>query len=151
MPGCVLRVSGKDFLPELVLSKLRLRPYSVFCRGDKRFPENPRSEKTHESGGFKCDVSKVDGDLAGQVRDAIEFLRKHFDDLQRLSSEPSIQSKCLDFGYDCELNERDCMVQGESLPVELLKLCAELGIRIDLSLYPSASSNIFDSLPGAAQ
>src|SRR5438105_4884790 len=97
MPGCLLRVVGEAFEPEPVLAGMSLRPYAVFRKGDKRFPENPRSTKIYDTGGFKCDVSSVDDDLAGQVKDAIAFLTAHYDDLRQLASVSAIELKYLDF------------------------------------------------------
>jgi hypothetical protein len=136
MPGCVLHVVGQVFDPEPVLAGLSLRPYAVFRKGDKRFPNNPRSKKVHDDGGFKCDVNSVDDDLAGQVKDAIAFLSQHFKDLAQLASVPAIEDKYLDFGYACRLDCECCCVQCDYLPPELLRLCGDLGIGIELSLYP---------------
>ncbi len=136
MPGCVLHVVGQAFDPEPILAGLTLRPYDVFLRGHKCFPNDPQSEEVHDVGGFKCDVSSVDDDLAGQVHDAITFLKQHFNDFALLTSVAAIDTKCLDFGYACRLDGEHCCVQYDHLPAELLRLCGELGISIELSLYP---------------
>src|SRR5262249_7512365 len=94
------------------------------------------SEKVHARGGFKCDVSDARGDLARQVQDAIEFLTRYFEDLRQLGHEDSIQVKCLSFGYHFRPDNIEAFVQSDSLPVALLKLCADLEISIELSLYP---------------
>ena len=96
---------------------MSLRPYAVFRKGDKRFPENPRSTKIHDTGGFKCDVSSVDDDLAGQVKDAIAFLTAHYDDLRQLASVSAIELKYLDFGYACRLDGDRCCVQCDFLSI----------------------------------
>jgi len=136
MPGCVLHVVGETFEPTDVLQRLSFEPYSVFNKGDKRFPASATSGKLHSAGGFKCDLSRADGNLAQQVQDAIEFLARHFNDLNELRCEDSIQVKCLSFGYYFRPDNIDAFVQSDSLPVELLRLCAELRISIELSLYP---------------
>jgi hypothetical protein len=136
MPGCILRVVGQAFEPETILAGLSLRPYAIFRRGDKCFPESQRSEKLHDFGGFKCDVSSPDDNLAGQVIEAITFLSEHYEDLAQLASVPAIEAKYLDFGYCCRLDSKRCCVQCDYLPADLLRLCGELGIGIELSLYP---------------
>lgn len=142
MPGCVLHVAGHTFDPHSVLGRLSCRPYAVFRKGEKAFPNNPNSEKVHELGGFKCDVSSVDDDLAGQARDAISFLRQHYTALAQLASVPAIEAKYLDFGYACRLDGERCCVQYDHLPAELLRLCGELGISIELSLYPAMQDHV---------
>lgn len=42
----------------------------------------------------------------------------------------------LDFGYYLRLDGQRVLVQCDFLPSELLKLAGELGIGIELSLYP---------------
>lgn len=140
MAGCVLHVVGRTFDPNPVLASLSLLPYAVFRKGDKFFPDDPRNEKSYESGGFKCLVSSVDDDLSRQVKDAIDFLTQHYDDLRQLAPDPAIETKHLDFGYACRLDNQRCCVQCDYLPPELLRLCGELGIGIELSLYPPPSN-----------
>lgn len=137
MPGCVLRVYGPDFDPREFLASASLEPYEVFRRGDPRFPDSPNPEhRIHTSGGFKCDVSSDGHHLRSEIEDAIAFLKQHRRDLGKLKHEPAIEGKWLDFGYYCRLHPDTVWMQGEFLPIELIKLCAELEIEIGLSLYP---------------
>jgi hypothetical protein len=85
-----------------------------------------------------CDVSSADGVLADQVIDAIAFLRRHYDDLVRLGGVPDVEAISIDFGYDCRIDGETVVVQFDYLPPELLRLVGELGIGIDLSLYPKS-------------
>ena len=137
MPGCVLHITGKDFDPEAILPQMSVRPYAVFRRGDKQCPEMPARARSYDGGGFKCDVSSADGDLRAEAEDAVMFLRRYYDDLRRLAAIPTIESRYLDFGYYLRLDGDRCLVQSDELSVTLLKLCAELGIGIMLSLYPA--------------
>lgn len=138
MPGCVLHVHGEAFDPAAFLATASLQPYDSFRKGDRRFPQSRRSPKVWEVGGFKCLVSDREGDLAGQVADAIAFLTRNHDDLVRLSGFP-VESAYLDFGYDCRLGE-EVHIQCEWLPPELLRLAGKLGLAIELSLYPALRS-----------
>jgi len=133
MPGVVLHVFGEAFDPRPILAEVSLRPYSKFRQGDKLFPDNPRSERRHQAGGFLCDVSSADGILADEVKDAILFLRRHYDDLARLAGIPDVELMRLDFGY---YRQDDVMVQCDYLPPELLRLAGELGIGIMLLHFP---------------
>ena len=135
MPGCVLHVVGDKFDPSTVLARSSLGPYLVFQKGDKRFPGNPTSSKLHDTCGFRCEVA-AGGNLHDQALEATAFLENHFDALLELCSVPEIESKSLDFGYECRLDDRGCCVQQDDLPPEILRLCGSLGIWIKLSLYP---------------
>ena len=136
MPGAVLHVFGEAFNPRPILTEMSLQPYSEFCRGDQCFPDSPWSERRHQVGGFKCEVSSADGLLADEVADAIAFLREHYDDLARLGGVPGVESKILDFGDYQRIDGEEVVVQCDYLPPELLRLAGELGIGIELSLYP---------------
>jgi hypothetical protein len=63
--------------------------------------------------------------------------------LHRLSAEAAIEDKCLDFGIFCRIDihqpvdQQKCFAQYDRLPVELLTMCGDLGIEIELSLYPA--------------
>jgi hypothetical protein len=136
MPGAVLHVVGEPFEPRPILDGMSLEPYSEFRKGDKCVPENPRNERRHLTGGCKFDVSSSDGVLADQVIDAIDFLHRHYDDLARLGSDSSVESMYIDFGYYQRIDEETAWVQCDYLPPQLLRLVGELGIGIELSLYP---------------
>jgi hypothetical protein len=136
VPGCVLHVMAGAFDPVSVLATMSLCPYVVFRKGDPRFPDNPKSQQRHQTGGFKCDVSTADGVLRDEVQDAIAFLKRHHRDLARLKSIPEIESMTLDIGHYLRIDGEACMVQCDSLPPELLRLAGDLGIGIELSLYP---------------
>ncbi len=49
MPGVVLHVLGESFDPRPFLATASLRPYRVFLRGDRRFPESTRGGKRGHS------------------------------------------------------------------------------------------------------
>jgi hypothetical protein len=136
MPGAVLHVVGEAFDPRPTLVGMSLEPYSEFRKGEKYFPDDPRSERRHRVGGFKCDVSAVDGVLADEVIDAIAFLRRHYDDLARLGNIPEVESMYIDFGHYLRIDEETVVAQSDFLPPALLKLAGVLGIGIELSLYP---------------
>jgi hypothetical protein len=137
MPGCVLHAVGAELRVDSGAWINALKPYRVFCRGEKMFRSRDGTWEFEKVSGFSCEVSSREGDLAEEVQDAISFLTYHREYLACLSSTPGVDSVTLDFGCVLRLND-GCDVQCESLPPALLKLAGELGIQINLSLYPPA-------------
>ncbi|HEY3857560.1 MAG TPA: hypothetical protein VGO67_24525 [Verrucomicrobiae bacterium] len=97
--------------------------------------ERRTQTKVCEDSGFSLDVSNIDGELSGQIKDAIVFLRKHQSEISRLVGFPGVDDRRLDFGYD----NRNAFVQCDYLPPELLALTGSLGVGIELSLYSALS------------
>src|SRR5712691_6997410 len=104
---CVLRVSGKQFDPARYLASSQLKPYSVFLAGEPRFASQPKG-KVHDESGFKVDVSRSPWDnLAGQVADAIAFLKRHKRTLAKLRSMPEVEDIRLDFPLDLRIDRKN--------------------------------------------
>jgi len=76
--GCVLHVRGEEFDVDAFLAESTLRPYQVHRRGDPRRYHGGR----HDDSGFSLDVSDIDGDLHGQVADAMRLLAEWEPELQ---------------------------------------------------------------------
>lgn len=133
---CVLRVSGKKFDPARYLASSRLKPYSVFRVGEPRFTSQPKGE-THDVSGFKVDVSRCSRDnLAGQVADAIAFLKKHKQTLARLRSNPEVEDIRLDFPLDLRIDREKVFAQFDYFPPELVSLAGAVGCGLEMSIYP---------------
>lgn len=128
--GCVLRVTGVDLDPSLVLDGTTLQPYDRYRAGDLQ-TVGSRKGQPWEHGGFKLLVSDAD-DLKEEIRDATDFLRRNFDSLRIVMSAKTVESARLDFGYF----RRPVVAQFDYLPPGLLRLAGDLGIGIELSLYP---------------
>lgn len=141
MPGCVLRVCGTSFDPDAFLQGATLRPYTVWHRGEPQAKVGPWASRVHEHAGFCCDVSDVDGDLRGQLKDAEAFLKRYQDDLTRLAALATVEECQLDFGFTCRLGDA-VVVQGEYLPVSFLLLAGQLKVAVALSLYPAMSPDV---------
>jgi hypothetical protein len=135
MPGCVLRVGGAQFAPDLFLAASTFRAYQIWHCGEPESSVGRRSKIRHESSGFCCDVSSVDGNLHDQVEDAIVFLTHYHEEFIKLAKDPTVEDCQLDFGFDCRLGQ-DIAVQVEFLPVEFLRLVGELSVAVVLSIYP---------------
>ena len=136
MPGCYFQVAGTDFDPDAFLAPTSLNPYSIWRVGDPLAKAGPRASRMHESSGFRCNVSDVDGDLDGQIQDAMTFLCANKADLERLATDTTVEDRRLDFGFDCRLGVGNVAVQGEWLPADFLKMVGDLSVGVALSLYP---------------
>jgi len=137
MSGCILHVLGESFDPESYLNATGLLVYESFRRGEQRFPvRDGQKPRQYKYGGFKCEVSSKGGDnFPGQVDDAIDFLKRNKQTLLSLQSCPSVETKTLDFGLDLRIMDHN-HAQFDYLPPKLLLLCGQLGIGIEMSIYP---------------
>jgi hypothetical protein len=133
---CVLRLSGKKFDPKSCLASSPLQPYSVFRAGEPRVASQPKG-KTHDNSGFKVDVSRSPWDnLAGQVADAIAFLKKHERTLAKLRSVPEVEDIRLDFPVDLRIDRKKVFAQFDYFPPALVSLAGALGCGLEMSIYP---------------
>ena len=133
---CVLRVSGKKFDPARYLATSQLKSYSVFRAGEPRFSSQPKG-KIHDQSGFKVDVSRSPWDnLAGQVVDAIAFLKKHKRTLAKLRSMPEVEDIRLDFPLDLRIDREKVFTQFDYFPPALVSLAGALGCGLEMSIYP---------------
>jgi hypothetical protein len=131
---CVLRVCGKKFNPAKYLTSSTLKPYSIFQRGEIA---SPRKGTLHQVSGFKVDVSRpAADDLAGQVDDAVRFLKKHRRTLARLRSLPEVEDIRLDFPVDLRIDRKHIFAQYDYFPPELVSLAGALGCGLEMSIYP---------------
>ncbi|HEY7697063.1 MAG TPA: hypothetical protein VIE88_01540 [Vicinamibacteria bacterium] len=127
--SCVLRASGTDFDPEAFLaeSELRAQANPIYRRGEPR-----PGEGTWQSSGFHVGVSQAElSDLPGQIRDAMRFLSRHEEELQRLGRFEGVEAVCLDFAID----RRDVAVQSDVFDAELLWRAGALDIDLVVSHY----------------
>jgi hypothetical protein len=150
MPGCVFHIRG-SFDPEAFLRTSSLSPYSVFRRGEPILPGGRLAGRIHDRSGFKCEVSPPGRELDAQVRDAVAFLRTHHGDLVRLASFPAVEDRRLNFGHRLRLDGVSVTAQCDYLPPDLLRLAGELGIGIELSLYPEATASEREEYPAPPQ
>ena len=130
MPGCVLRVESKTTNVEPLLTTSGLQPIVVFR---KRHPRAPGSTHLNRRSGFNVDVSRADGDLDQQVRDAIGFLKRHAVGLSRLRREQRFGGMTLDFGVYTRTTEQRPW-PSYRISASLIELAGKHGIEIELSL-----------------
>jgi hypothetical protein len=135
---CVLRVSSKRKTLTDFLSASRI-PY--YDNHDKCTPQKYGREKGKPFGyaGFKSSVSERDwDDLPGQITDAVRFLQRYKAKLKQLREEYKVDLS-LDFPYHVRIGTNNVAVQCDFLPPKLIALAGELGIGIELTLYPAPS------------
>jgi hypothetical protein len=129
---CVLRAFGDEFNPADFLETSSLEAYSTFRRGDRRFKS---SEAVEETSGFKIEVSTAEWtDREGQFNDAIEFLRLHRSDLERLTAWAGVECVVLDFPF-----EGSKFATFVRCPIALARESAALNIELEFSIYPSVA------------
>jgi hypothetical protein len=135
MPGCVLRVQSKTSNVEILVKASGLRPVVIHRKGH---PRVPGATVLSARSGFNVDVSRADGVVEKQSRDAIRFLRRHAAGLGRLRRCQSFGAMSLDFGLYDRATE---LMPWPSycLPAALIELAGKHGISIELSFYGSGS------------
>ncbi|SEP30141.1 DUF4279 domain-containing protein [Mucilaginibacter sp. OK283] len=134
--SCVLRIIGEDFDVDSFILKTGIDPYKVFYKGDPKVKSKPDGKKFEHS-GCAIDASEADfTDFKQQVKDVIEFLESNRNKLLFINSGSEIQYAVLDFGV---AYNPDKFTQTQYLPKELLKLAADLGIGIEISIINRAN------------
>jgi len=132
---CVLHVTSltKSFVSIITDSSLPV--YQSYEKGDIR---TIGKKSPYDDFGFSCDVSKRSwDDLSGQLDDAIQFLSLHQEELSHIIDSCEVDDIRLDFPY----SNREMFMQCDYLSPELLKRTGDLGIGIELSLYPAEEQN----------
>lgn len=130
--SCNLQISGKDLNINDFLAKTKMTPYRKVNKGE---PLNKLGKRISDSSfaAFAASDSGFD-DIKTQIKETIEFLDSNKDNLSHILSTPEVEYAFIDFGVNSMIDD-DHLTQGFYFPVELLKLCGELGIGIKLSTY----------------
>jgi hypothetical protein len=132
--SCILRAADAEFDVDayLATSPLRARTCKIWHVGEKFLQSRPPST----TAGFNAVVSDTGLDaFKADVRDAINFLREHHDDISRLVTRTDISGVELDFGV--ALRE-DMVTLSCRFPPELVVLAASLKLTLVVSYYACA-------------
>lgn len=130
--GCVLRVAGVSFDPDRFLRDSNLVAYKVWRRGEPKLSID-QANAFHRNSGMNITVSNADlGEFDQQVKNAIGFLRDHESELTRLVGFPGVDAVGLDFGTAWG---DDSAMQTRHLPLELIRLVAQVGLDMEISIY----------------
>jgi hypothetical protein len=128
MTTCVLRYRAPaDVDIDVIVASLPFETAAVFRRGG---PRHSATLRTHEHGGFNADVSEREA-FDSQLADAQAFLERHQHSLRGLPR-PRDQDLSLDFGQSMDWS---VVSLSRHWPPRFLKLCADLGIALEMSVY----------------
>ncbi|MEO8887133.1 MAG: hypothetical protein ABI367_13800 [Mucilaginibacter sp.] len=128
--SCELRIIGENLDVDAFVNKTKMQWYRVWHKGDNRI-----NSKKHTDSGVSIGASEADFDnVKLQITETIDFLIKYKENLIHINSTPDIEYAYIDFGVDSIIDE-DHLIQGFFFPPELVKICAELSIGIELSIY----------------
>jgi hypothetical protein len=134
--ACILTISGGNLNVEEFIQKTGLQPYKKFDKGEPRIRTKPEG-KQHPLSGLSLEASSADfNQLDKQIEDTIEFLRANKEKLRHISVTKEVDFATLDFGIELRIDFKRVAYQFEHFPSELLRLAGELGIGLDISLYP---------------
>jgi hypothetical protein len=101
----------------------------------------PNSKKRPLS-GLSLEASSADfNQLDKLIEDTIEFLRANKEKLRHISVTKEVDFATLDFGIELRIDFKRAAYQFEHFPSELLRLSGELGIGLDISLYPAPTED----------
>jgi hypothetical protein len=128
--SCVLRIGGDQLDADALARSVGLPTYRVDRKGE---PRRPQSRGVFETSTIHLDVSEAAfTDLEAQVDDAIAFLTKNSGALSTAIQSPAVEHAILDFAVEA----KDVAIDSKYLPPELLRRAGDLGIGIELSIYP---------------
>jgi hypothetical protein len=133
---CSLIIIGEDLDVDAFVKESKLRSFHKTYKGSPRFKTKPEGEKIPYS-FCSLRTSKADfDDLTKQIKDTIRFLKRNKNRLAHIQTTKTIQYATIDFGIDI-VAEKFCT--GLYFPVELIKLAGDLGIGLEISIYPDCN------------
>jgi len=142
MPGCVFSAVGDFFNVEEYLATVSMDTLDVFIKGQQRSRRRPRASRPFKASGFTIGVSDSN-DVKKQIDDALKFISRETSALLKLKEWAGVTERRLDFGCTLSIGKIDpssggeIMVQCEYFPAALLKIAGDLGIGIEVSIYPA--------------
>jgi hypothetical protein len=143
--SCILTIRGKSFDVDAFIDKSKLRPYKKSYKGQPRLKTKPNSDKLSYS-HLSIETSKADFDnLDKQIADTIRYLKRNKDKLAHINTTKGIDHAVLDFGIDLRIDRKNVLCQSDKFPSKLLKLAGDLGLDIELSIYPVDMQTILEN------
>jgi hypothetical protein len=141
--GCVLRVRGDNLDVDDLLMHISVPTCHVQRKGKPRF--GPKS-RIAEYNGFNVLTSDAsERDLPRQVKDTIEFLETHLQDILNIRAYPGVEFLELDFSNESRIGG-NIVGQNDLFPQGLISLAGRLGLGINLSTYmPGAQRDDFST------
>jgi len=149
--SCVLRILGENFEVDRFISKSMLAPYKKWHKGEPKFALKPEGPKSLNS-GLAILVSESNWeDFNSQVKNSLSFLKRNKEKLQYITLTKGIEYAVLDFGITLRIDNDKLLYQTNYFPKELLKICGNLGIGIELSIYSKEMQDIMDERKAASK
>jgi hypothetical protein len=142
---CVLHVTSKRSTLSDVLTMTKLPYYASHDKSDPQ-PYGRNRGKPLGFSGFKVEVSKKFVDLPGQIKNAVRFLKRYRKDLFQLRGKLRACDMTLDFSNKLRIGSK-IAAQFDRLPPKLIAMAGELGIGIQLSLYPVSEGDRGNLVP----
>jgi hypothetical protein len=148
--SCILTISGRNFDVDVFTDTSKLRPYRKSYKGQPKYKSKPDGEKLTNS-SISIEASKADfHNLKKQIADTIRFLKRNKDKLAFIGATKGIEYAILDFGIYLRIDKKKVLTQSDRFPSELLKLAGDLGLEIELSIYPVDLEKILNELHASA-
>jgi hypothetical protein len=142
--SCILTIGGRNFDVDTFTDTTKLRPYKKSYKGQPKFKTKPDGKKLNRS-SLSIETSKADFDnFKKQVADTIRFLKRNKDKLAHVAATKGVDYAVLDFGIDLRIDKKKVLTQSDKFPSELLKLAGDLGLDIELSIYPVDMQTILE-------
>ena len=143
--SCILTIIGQDFDVDTFIEKSKLRPYKKSYKGQPRVKSKPDGIKLSHS-LLSIETSKAGfNDLKKQISDTFRFLSFNKDKLTFITSTEGIDHAIIDFGIYLRIDSVSVLTQSDKFPNKLLKLAGELGLDIELSIYPVDMQTILEN------
>jgi hypothetical protein len=137
--SCVLRAAGRTFDVEKYLARSPFRRLAVHRRGEPVPPATKPNGPKRPRSGCNIEVSGREfADFAGQVRDAIRFLKGNGAAVRRLRRFPGVDAVTLHFGVVW----RDVAAQTDAFPEELVALAGKCALGLCISHYPVSRGDV---------
>lgn len=133
--ACYLRVSGKDFDVDKFITESEFKDWDrkdlqISYKGETSGPR----KRPLETNGFQIHISDTDfQNFAKQQKDAFAFLSKYQESFMKLAPFGSFEWRHLDFGMDGW--PPNGFTRTYTISDELMKLCSQLNIGIEISTY----------------
>jgi len=130
--SCVLAITGTDFDVDVFLEKAEMSGFDKSYKGQSI---NKINSRVAQYSSIKITISNAGfDDVKAQIEEATEFLTKYRNNLKHITTTDEIEFATINFGIDSIIDENH-LTQGFYFTKPLIKICAELGIEIELSLY----------------
>ena len=128
---CVMRLMGpyREIASSVGNAFVEFQEADASRKERERGPKKGRAEAT-----FNYTLSEAPGDCVPiQIDEAIHFLAEHQDEIGELRSRPGVEHAILDFMWEFPVDGNG---EWNRFPLVLVDLCAQLGLEIEVSVYP---------------